>query len=95
MQKIYRRNFRLLQKLKGNITVVADGAAFGSQMGRIYRLMRSRSGIRLYLPESFEWIILSSGVLDDNEIKQILEKPRNMAALLETKVKPRLFKREM
>ena len=64
-----------MQELKGHITVIADGAAFGSQMGRVYRLMQRNSGIRLYLPESFEWIILSSGVLDDNEIRKILERP--------------------
>jgi len=67
--------FGLLQALKGHITVIADGAAFGSQMGRVYRLMQRKSEIRLYLPESFEWIILSSGVLDDNEIQKIIERP--------------------
>ena len=67
--------FPLLQKLNGNVIVVADGAAFGSQIGRIFHLIRKNSHIRLYLPESFEWIILSSGVLEDHELLQILEKP--------------------
>ena len=67
--------FRLLEELKGSITVVADGAAFGSQMGRVFRLIQRKNGIRLYLPESFEWIILSSGILDDKEIADILKEP--------------------
>ncbi len=71
--------FALLQKLGTNVdaTVVADGAAFGSQMGRIHQLMQRRSGIRLYLPESFEWIILASGILDDKEVRDILERPHD------------------
>lgn len=67
--------FHILQELDDATTVIADGAAFGSQMGRIYRLMQRKKNIRLYLPESFEWIILSSGILEDKEIRQILEKP--------------------
>ena len=56
--------------------MIADGAAFGSQMGRVYKLIeRKNNEVRLYLPESFEWIILSSGVLDDSDIKMILDKP--------------------
>ena len=31
--------------------------------------------IQLYLPESFEWIILSAGILDDHEVCNILEHP--------------------
>lgn len=33
--------------------------------------------IKLYLPESFEWIILSSGLVEDKEVKGILEAPEN------------------
>lgn len=67
--------FRSLQNLQGNVTVIADGAAFGSQMGRIYQLIHKKNRIRLYLPESFEWIILSSGVLEDKEIVKMLKEP--------------------
>lgn len=71
--------FGLLQELRGTgqITVIADGAAFGSQMGRIYRLMQHRSGICLYLPESFEWLILSSDILNDREVRNILKEPQD------------------
>ena len=68
--------FRLLQQTDDEqITVIADGAAFGSQMGRIYHLMQRRTGICLYLPDSFEWLILSSVLIDDSEVWSILEKP--------------------
>ena len=29
----------------------------------------------LYLPESFEWLILTSGILKDTEVAQILQTP--------------------
>ena len=48
------------ENLAKNILVIADGAAFGSEIGELYLYMQSNLGIKLYLPESFEWIILSS-----------------------------------
>jgi len=50
-----------------------DGAAFGPEMEKIMRLLAVRENIMLYLPESFEWLILKSGVLQDKEIKEVLE----------------------
>lgn len=69
--------FEMLQtdEKKNGITVIADGAAFGSQMEKVYQLLLRNAGIQLYLPESFEWIILSSGVLNDKEVKNILDNP--------------------
>lgn len=55
--------------------VIADGAAFGSQIGRVYHLMMERKGIGLYLPESFEWLILCADILRDREAQAILEAP--------------------
>lgn len=54
---------------------MADGAAFGSQMGRVHRLMQMRGDVCLYLPESFEWLILSAGILSGGGIAKILEDP--------------------
>ena len=59
------------------ICIVADGAAIGPEMDALYKTALKNSNIRLYLPESFEWIILSSGLLEDKEIKEILEEPEN------------------
>lgn len=57
--------------------VVADGAAFGSQMERMEMLRRAGYTFVLYLPESFEWLILSSGLIDGHELTEILKHPEN------------------
>ena len=57
------------------ILVIADGAAFGPEMDRVLQLVQTRKNLALYLPESFEWLILSSGILKDAETTQILQTP--------------------
>ena len=54
------------------ILVIADGAAFGPEMDRVLQLVQTRENLMLYLPESFEWLILSAGVLKDTEVARIL-----------------------
>ncbi len=63
--------------LDENVLIIADGAAFGSEMEKMMQLMEEYSNIVLYLPESFEWIILKSGVIEDNGIAEMLEYPEN------------------
>ena len=56
--------------------VIADGAAFGADMEKLYRLSSLRPGhVVLYLPESFEWLLLKSGVIHSAEIDEILNAP--------------------
>lgn len=71
--------FNLLSagEIEGNILVVADGAAFGAQMANVFDLVESNELMHLYLPESFEWIILDSDVLNDSEVRHILQKPED------------------
>lgn len=57
------------------ILVIADGAAFGPEMDRVLQLVQTRKNLALYLPESFEWLILSSGILKDAKVAQILQTP--------------------
>ena len=57
------------------VVIIADGAAFGSEMDRMIKLCTRN--IIMFLPESFEWLILSSGVVQDAEIREILENPSN------------------
>lgn len=57
------------------ICVVADGAAIGPEMSGLYKLAKNRKNIKLYLPESFEWLILKSGLIEGKEIQKILDKP--------------------
>ena len=68
--------FGMIQEMDmQNILIVADGAAFGPEMERIMKLVQIRKNVNLYLPESFEWVVLKSGLLADQEIKRILETP--------------------
>lgn len=57
------------------VLIIADGAAFGSEIGEIFLYMARHPEVYLYLPESFEWIILKSGLIDGNRIKDILDRP--------------------
>lgn len=59
------------------ILVIADGAAFGSEIDRVLKLMEEQKNAALYLPESFEWLILSAGILKDNFIGAVLDNPYN------------------
>lgn len=57
------------------VCVIADGAAIGPEMNGLYEISHKKKNIHLYLPESFEWIVLKSGLIDDREIHKILETP--------------------
>ena len=57
------------------ILVIADGAAFGAEIEKIEKMRSINNQIDLYLPESFEWMILESGILEGNKIKEILKNP--------------------
>ena len=64
------------QSKENNILIIADGAAFGPEMERVLSLKRTKA-IVLYLPESFEWIILSSGLIDGKRVATIVESPED------------------
>lgn len=58
-----------------NIVIIADGAAFGAEMENVVKQQRlSSKRIAIFLPESFEWLILKSGLVDKIE-PQKLESP--------------------
>lgn len=70
--------FSLLKKQSSEeICVIADGAAIGPEMNRLYKETLKKKNIHLYLPESFEWLILSSGLISEKDIKTMLEEPEN------------------
>ena len=48
-----------------SVIIIADGAAFGSEMDRICELIHTNCSIHIFLPESFEWLILDSGIIKD------------------------------
>ena len=58
------------------VLVIADGAAFGSEMDRVMKLQQQYPDrIMVCLPESFEWLILKSGLIGNDKlnISEILE----------------------
>ena len=70
----------MLNNRDKKLIIIADGAAFGSEIKKIYEIMeemRQSNDVILYLPESFEWIILKSGIVHTNALDDILESPWN------------------
>lgn len=61
--------------------VIADGATFGPHMEAVHALAR-RKGAGLFLPESFEWLILKSGLVKSGHVDEILKDP---AAFVESR----------
>lgn len=66
--KIYKA---ILKHRSEDVLVIADGAAFGSEMDGIIKIINQFPNITLYLPESFEWLILMSDCLDDATIRKM------------------------
>lgn len=67
---------RVIEKYRDcKLLVVADGAAFGPEMERVMFFSKLYGNIILYLPESFEWIILNADLFRDGEIEKILNAP--------------------
>ena len=67
----------LRDNLDKGITVIADGAAFGAEMEAVMRILEEGGQVQLYLPESFEWLVLASGLIEDKEIWEVLKTPED------------------
>lgn len=65
----------VVKDFEKDILVIADGAAFGPEMEKLMRLVRNYPNIKLYLPESFEWLILKAGLLENSAIALMIEQP--------------------
>ena len=68
---------RLLNKEQKETLVIADGAAFGPEMAHISQLLRGNNSIKLYLPESFEWLLLYADIFNKPFIRKRLEEAEN------------------
>lgn len=67
-----------LQKtVSGDVLAVVDGAAFGAMIESCleYIGIQANQRITLWMPESFEYLILKSGVLASRELGDILASP--------------------
>ena len=74
-------NANLFNELKNiamkKCLLIADGAAFGAYIAEIIDYITDNLDKRviLYLPESFEWLLLKAKVIDFKGLDQILENP--------------------
>ena len=68
---------KIMDNYDENVLIIADGAAFGPEMDRVMKIVKRRKGLILYVPESFEWLILKSGILSGQDLQMILEKPED------------------
>ena len=70
----------LLKKLKEHegkrILLVADAAALGCEVDALCQYQKMHEGqVTFFFPESFEWLILKSGLIRDGALAELLEHP--------------------
>ncbi|MDY4968984.1 MAG: ATP-binding protein, partial [Lachnospiraceae bacterium] len=65
------------EHMNGTRLVIADGAAFGSEMRDVSEYLNIVEDVVLYAPESFEWILLSSNAIQNANVTSILQQPEN------------------
>lgn len=56
------------------VLVIADGAAFGAEIDRVLK-SNTLDNLVVCLPESFEWLILKSGLIRAENMQEILANP--------------------
>lgn len=64
---------KMMDNQNERLLIIADGAAFGSEMEKVMGLIRDYGNVMLYLPESFEWMVLKSGIIQDKELRTMSE----------------------
>ena len=65
----------LLANKDKKIFVIADGAAFGAEMNRVMALQEHYPDMTICLPESFEWLLLKSGLIQTSDLNEVLDNP--------------------
>lgn len=69
---------KILNKNNSQTTlIIVDGAAYGSEMNNTMILINSIPGYILFTPESFEWLLLNSNILNEPYITEVLKAPYN------------------
>lgn len=73
----------ILQMLKlyteKKVAIIADGAAFGCEISDIVKQQELvRNKLAIFLPESFEWLILKAGIIHEVD-PDMIEEPYNYA----------------
>ena len=72
--------FDVMNQYSGEkVVVIADGAAFGAEIADVVEQQNLRpKKLAIFLPESFEWLVLQSGIVKNVEIEK-LEHPEEYA----------------
>lgn len=60
------------EKIDKELLVIVDGAAFSPYIDKVYKICKYHKNINLCVPESFEWMIIKSGVLKGKKIDEAL-----------------------
>ncbi len=83
----------LEQTTSGDILAIVDGAAFGAMIESCleYINIQANQRITLWMPESFEYLILQSGILPSKELEDILASPWNYVEAKEFESWERFF----
>lgn len=68
---------KILEEYTGNVAVIADGAAFGAYMNDLMSVADEKENVIIYLPESFEWLVLKSGIVRGEKLEEILQTPED------------------
>ena len=55
--------------IKGTKLIIADGAAFGSEMRELNVYLNNIENAALYAPESFEWLLLSCNIIPNINVQ--------------------------
>ena len=62
---------------ESDILVIADGASFGAFVDEVVKAASEYANLGMFFPESFEWMLLKSGLLEDAKIEDILKHPED------------------
>ncbi len=67
----------MLDETEESAVIIADGAAFGAYIEDLLSVASEKENVIIFLPESFEWLILKSGIMSETEVKTILDSPED------------------
>lgn len=70
---------RLISEHDEPSLAIVDGAAFGADIRNTVRIIDSKNSACLWAPESFEYLLLKTQIVDIKNLKDILENTENYA----------------
>lgn len=67
----------ILANKEEQILAIVDGAAFGADMQSVIHALEMSKGSYVWTPESFEYLVLQSGIVQAEGLGEIMENPGN------------------